>query len=198
MSNTKNIYKKTHDFFEKHIDKKAEDIRAEKAEYHAQQDYHNDPKHNGSNGIRFEYECHSSRAKRTDVGKNPNDDITVYIDIGGGYCRAEKAECKTGGGRVNHIMDAVNRGEDFIVIYELNIKNSTTGNKFIYHKAVYLYASEFIKMLTECNALKTIYKKHEYDGIGIQPSSRKLWKALDRYPTYEKNTFLYDDGYYIE
>ena len=52
---TKNIYKKTHDFFEKHIDKKAVDIRAEKAEYHARQDYHNDQKHNGANGIRFEY-----------------------------------------------------------------------------------------------------------------------------------------------
>lgn len=186
----KNIYPITPDFFEKNIAKKAEEIRAAKAEYYGAKDFRNDETQNGANGIRFEYECHSSRDKRAKIGKNKNDDISVYIDLGNGYCRKERAECKTNGGRIDSILAAVESGKDFIVIYELSVMNSTTGNKLVYIPARYCLASRFIEILKECNAIKPIRKKGEIDGYGIQPSNRQFWKELERLPRYKRDTFL--------
>lgn len=186
----KNIYPITPDFFEKNIAKKAEEIRAAKAEYYGAKDFRNDETQNGANGIRFEYECHSSRDKRAKIGKNKNDDITVYIDLGNGYCRKERAECKTNGGRIDSIMNAVANDKDFIVIYELSLMNSTTGGKYVYIPAVYCLASKFVEILNECGAIKTINKGGKFDGYAIQPSNRKLWRELEKLPRYKRNTFL--------
>lgn len=189
--NEKNIYPITPDFFEKNIAKKAEEIRAAKAEYYGKKDFRNDETQNGTNGIRFELECHSSRDKRTKIGKNKNDDITVYIDLGNGFCRKERAECKTNGGRIDNILNAVKRGEEFMVIYELSLLNSTTGGKYIYVPAVYCPASKFIEILTECKAIKTVNKNGGFDGYAIQPSKRAFWRELEKLPRFRKNEFLY-------
>lgn len=186
----KNIYKITPDFFTKHADKNAEQIRDAKAEFYGEKDFRHNKFWNGANGCAFELSCHSSRAKSTKIGKGKNNDITVYIDIGGGYCRAERAECKTNGGRIDSILAAVERGNDFIVIYELSVMNSTTGNNLIHIPARYCLASKFIEILKECNAIKAIRKNGEIDGYGIQPSNRQLWKELERLPRYETDTFL--------
>lgn len=187
----KNIYPITPNFFEEHVAKKVEEKRAEKAEYYGKQDFRNDDSQNGANGIRFEFECHSSRDKRDKIGKNKNDDISVYIDLGNGYCRKERAECKTNGGRIDHIIEAVEKGKEFMVIYELALMNSTTGGKYVYIPAVYCPASKFIEILTDCKAIKTVNKKGEFDGYAIQPSKRNFWKALEQLPRFRKNEFLY-------
>lgn len=189
--NEKNIYPITPDFFEKNAAKKAEEIRAAKAEYYGKKDFRNDETQNGANGIRFEFECHSSRDKRSKIGKEKNDDITVYIDLGNGFCRKERAECKTNGGRIDGIIKAVKRGEEFMVIYELALMNSTTGGKYIYVPAVYCPASKFIKILTECKAIKTVNKNGEFDGYAIQSSKRAFWRELEKLPRFRKNEFLY-------
>lgn len=189
--NEKNIYPITPDFFEKNIAKKAEEIRAAKAEYYGAKDFRNDETQNGANGVRFEFECHSSRDKRSKIGKEKNDDITVYIDLGNGFCRKERAECKTNGGRIDGIIKAVKRGEEFMVIYELALMNSTTGGKYIYIPAVYCPASKFIEILTECKAIKTVNKNGEFDGYAIQPSKRTFWRELEKLPRFRKNEFLY-------
>lgn len=189
--NEKNIYPITPNFFDEHVAKKAEEKRAEKAEYYGKQDFRNDETQNGANGIRFEFECHSSRDRRDKIGKKKNDDISVYIDLGNGYCRKERAECKTNGGRIDNIINAVERGDEFMVIYELALMNSTTGGKYVYVPAVYCPASKFIEILTECKAIKTVNKNGEFDGYAIQPSKRDFWKALEQLPRFHKNEFLY-------
>lgn len=179
----------TENFF-RTLDTTAKETREEKEEFYEEKDFRNDKQWNGANGCAFELKCHSSRAKATKIGKEKNNDITVYIDLGNGYCQPQRAECKTNGGRIDSIMNAVANGKDFIVIYELSLMNSTTQNKFVYIPARYCLASKFIEILKECNAIKTIRKNGEIDGYGIQPSNRKFWAELERLPRYKRDTFL--------
>jgi hypothetical protein len=96
------------------------------------------------------------------------------------------AECKVNGGRVETLLNGSNKS--VFVIYELNFtqKHKATKKADAWEEnrsvpALLIPTELFITMLIETNAIKEIRHGGEVDGIGIQPSSKRMFERLTAY-----------------
>ena len=155
----------------------------------------------GAMGRAFELECARKASQKCSVSKQGQADVHVKMVING-KVRYVPAECKTNGGRVETLLDGTNKSK--FVIYRLSFvqkhkacKKCGEWEEVREVPAVIIPTDLFVKMLQECNALKEIRHNGEVDGIGIQPSSKKMYERLtayvDSYGLKFDNEQVYED-----
>ena len=143
------------------------------------------PNNDGYNGIVFEMSCARKKSRKTCVSKQGQVDVSVKVIVNG-KARYMPAECKTNGGRVNDLLDGSNKSR--FVIYKLDFtqkhkatKKADAWNEVRSVPALLIPTELFTAMLIDCNAIKEIRHGGEVDGIGIQPSSKRMFERLTAY-----------------
>ena len=108
----------------------------------------------------------------------------VHVKYNGRYV---PAEVKTNGGRVDSLIDGSNKSKFVIYVMEY-VQRHKAGKKTEAWEErrsigpVIIPTALFLNCLQEVNAIKTVNKHGEYDGLGIQVSSKKLYQRLLQWP----------------
>lgn len=156
----------------------------------------------GAYGRAFELMCARDKSRKTCVSKQGQVDVSVKVIVNG-KARYLPAECKVNGGRVESLLNGSNKSA--FVIYELNFvqkhkatKKADAWDEIRFVPALLIPTALFTTMLIECNAIKEIRHNGEVDGIGIQPSSKKMFERLvayaENFPDMKFSTdFEYED-----
>ena len=150
----------------------------------------------GRFGRAFELSCARVYSTKTCVSKQGQKDVSVKMEING-KIRYVPAECKTNGGRVDSLLNGENKSP--FIIYQLNFTQKHKATKTAPEweevravPAIIVPTDLFLQMLKECNALKAICHKGVQDGIGIQPSSKKMFERLTAYIENYGDCVLFD------
>jgi hypothetical protein len=124
-------------------------------------------------------------SKKTEVAKQGETDNHVAIRYGE-KIRYVKAESKTNGGRVDKILDGTQTEE--YVIYSLHFiqkyrptKTAPAREEIRDIPDIIIPMELFRSLLLELGCYKDIAHDGIKDGIGIQPSSKKLFLRLQAY-----------------
>jgi hypothetical protein len=124
-------------------------------------------------------------SRKTEVAKQGETDNHVAVRYGEKICYI-KAESKTNGGRVDKILDGT-QAEKF-VIYSLHFVQKFKATKTAPAREevrdipdVIIPMDLFRALLLELGCYKDIAHGGIVDGIGIQPSSKKLYLRLQAY-----------------
>lgn len=170
---------------------KTEQIRIAKANH-----YLENTADSGRMGRAFELSCARIRSAKTCVSKQGQNDISVKMEING-KIRYIPAECKTNGGRIDDLLNGTNKSP--FIIYRLQFvqKHKATKKAAEWEEirsvpAVIVPTSLFLQMIAECNAFKAINHNGVQDGIGIQPSSKKMYERLTAYIENYGDCVLFD------
>lgn len=108
----------------------------------------------------------------------------VHIKYNGRYI---PAEVKTNGGRIDSLIDGTNKSKFVIYVMEY-VQRHKAGKKteaWEERRSVgplIIPTALFLNCVQEVNAIKTVNKHGEYDGLGIQVSSKKLYQRLLQWP----------------
>lgn len=147
--------------------------------------------HCGTNGIVKELQYARPNSRKADVSKQNEAD--VHICYNGRYIAAE---VKTTGGRVDALLNGKNKAK--FVIYELEFtqkhlatKTRPAWDEFRHVGPVIIPTEIFVAALQKFNALKEMRHNGIVDGIGIQPSSKKLYLWLKEWPVEFHNDWDY-------
>ena len=139
----------------------------------------------GAMGRAFELSCARAGSRKTCVSKQGQVDVSVKVIVNG-KARYMPAECKVNGGRVETLLNGSNKSA--FVIYQLTFvqKHKATKKAEAWEEirsvpAVIVPTALFLQMLIDCNAIKEIRHGGEVDGIGIQPSSKRMYERLTAY-----------------
>lgn len=139
----------------------------------------------GRKGRAFEMSCCRPLSKKTAVSKQGEVDVYVCV-LRNGKKVYDSAECKVNGGRVDSLMNGTNKSR--FVIYKLDFvqkhkasKSAPAWDEIRSIPAVIVPADLFVEMLIDTNAYKEIRHNGEVDGIGIQPSSKRMFERLNAY-----------------
>ena len=145
----------------------------------------------GRKGKAFELECARRKSRKVKVSEQNETDVSIKMEING-KIRYIPAECKTNGGRVDEILNGTTKAK--FIIYRLEftqkLKNSVDERKI---PPVIIPIDLFVKMLQECNAIKAINRNGEFDGYGIQCSSKKMFLRLAEYIENYGDCVLFDN-----
>ena len=154
---------------------------------------------NGSSGIcgiiNEILKSHDSDSRIIDL-RNPTQN-DGYAIING---KRIKCECKENGGRIENML-LMNKRErkSKYVIYTIDwysqkryLKEGTLAPIKHIEMCKIMRISEFIEMLENCNAIRTIEHKGTYDcERSIKVSNAKMHKALEQFRDYERNKAYY-------
>lgn len=100
----------------------------------------------------------------------------LYFTVDG---KPTRLEYKTNGGRIGSIINALEKGRDGYVAYEMRIQNSNTLNQLREIQPVVMRYSQFIAMLEKANAIRS----NSRDGEPCIQVTLKAWyNALLDYP----------------
>lgn len=150
----------------------------------------------GRKGRAFELDCARPASHKTSVSKQGQADVSIKIEING-KIRYIPAECKTNGGRIDDLLSGKNKSS--FIIYRLQFvqKHKATKKAAEWEEvrsvpAVIVPTNLFLQMITECNAFKAINHNGVQDGIGIQPSSKKMYERLTAYIENYGDCVLFD------
>lgn len=129
-----------------------------------------------------ENQCARPKSRKKGVSSAGKAD--VHIKYNGRYI---PAEVKTNGGRVDSLIDRTNKSR--FVIYAMDYtqrhkagKKTEAWEEHRFISPIIVPTALFLNCLQEVNAIKTINKNGEYDGLGIQVSSLKLYQRLLQWP----------------
>lgn len=153
--------------------------------------------HDGTAGVlaeMFAVKASSTKKRLAIAGKN---DFTFRYNNGARVVN-RPAERKTNGGRVDGLLKALKEGRDGFIVYSLDLQNAGTNGARREVAPVIMKYSKFIQILQECNAMKTINRNGQPDGVGIQASSKKLYEALTDYPVPFSPEAVYCDADFEE
>ena len=139
----------------------------------------------GHMGRAFELSCARTGSRKSAVSKQGQTDVFVKVLVNG-KVRYVPAECKINGGRVNDLLDGTNKSS--LVIYRLDFtqkfkatKTAPAREEVRTIRPVLIPTALFTAMLIDCNAIKNIAHGGVVDGIGIQPSSKRMFERLSTY-----------------
>ena len=145
----------------------------------------------GREGKAFELECARRKSRKVKVSEQNQIDISIKMEING-KIRYIPAECKTNGGRVDEMLNGTSKAK--FIIYRLDfkqkLKNSVDERKI---PPVIIPVDLFLAMLRDCNAIKVINRNGEFDGYGIQCSSKKMFLRLAEYVENYGESVLFDN-----
>ena len=171
---------------------KFEKIRSEKVEKILQ-----NAADSGRFGRAFELSCARTNSAKISVSKQGQKDISVKMEVNG-KIRYIPAECKTNGGRIDDLLNGKNKSP--FIVYRLQFiqKHKATKTAPEWEEvravpAVIVPTELFLQMIVECNALKAINHNGVQDGIGIQPSSKKMYERLTAYIENYGDCVLFDN-----
>ena len=159
--------------------------------------HENNTKDCGSNGKKFELWCARKNSRKTKVAEQNQIDTYVKFKLENGNVRYIPCECKTNGGRVDELL---NDSKAKYVIYDLHFvqKHKASKKRDAYdeyrdlEQPVIIPKALFLAKLKEFNAIKVINRKGEFDGYGIQVSSKKWYEWLCDYPVTFDNESVYE------
>lgn len=133
--------------------------------------------------------CKNARSRYYKVSEQNEDDCFVKCLINGSISY-ESAEVKTNGGRIEKCLNELLNGNDMLFIYRMKICNKNT--QYIERNVDFRigWFSDFYKILVACNAIKNTNGRNP--ELAIQPTSKKLFIALDSYgvPFDNENTYI--------
>lgn len=153
----------------------------------------------GRFGKVFEILSAPTTSRKKSVSAQGKADIYFHIDG-----KRVKAEVKTNGGRIENLY-RVRKPENAFIVYYLNITTRTYTNKdgsigggqerII--EPIILTVRDFLKIVEDCNAVKTIGHKGQNDfERAIQADSKKLYNRLLDYPIpFERDTNYSTDDF---
>lgn len=151
----------------------------------------------GRFGRAFELSCARTNSHKTSVSKQGQVDVSVKFIDGNGKVKYVPCEAKTNGGRVDELL---NGSKAKYVIYRLEFvqkhKASKTRDEWDEVRMVepvIIPKALFIAKLKEFNAIKVINRNGEFDGYGIQVSSKKWYEWLSEYPVKFDNENAYEE-----
>lgn len=145
----------------------------------------------GGKGRAFELQCARTNSRKIKVSEQNEIDVFVKISSGNRAVYAP-AECKTNGGRIDELLNGTTKAK--YVIYRLEftqkLKNSVEERIV---PPVIIPVDLFLNLLQEINAIKVINRHGEFDGYGIQVSSKKLYLRLLDYIDNYGASVLFDN-----
>lgn len=130
----------------------------------------------------FENQCARPKSRKKSVSSAGKAD--VHIKYNGRYI---PAEVKTNGGRVDSLIDGTNKSKFVIYVMDYTQRHKAGKKTEAWEERrtvgpLIIPTGLFLNCLQEVNAIKTVNKHGEYDGLGIQVSSQKLYKRLLQWP----------------
>lgn len=137
------------------------------------------------------------KSRKTSVSKQGEIDIHVKFINETGKAYYVPCEAKTNGGRVDELL---NGSKAKYVVYDLHFVQKHKATKK--HEAwdeirmiepVIIPKDLFLAKLKEFNAIKVINRNGEFDGYGIQVSSKKWYEWLADYPVKFDNENAYEE-----
>lgn len=151
----------------------------------------------GRHGRAFELACARLNSRKTDVSKQGRVDVSVKFISETGKAYYVPCEAKTNGGRIDELL---NGSKAKYVIYDLHFiqkhKATKTREAWDEHRdldqPVIIPTDLFLAKLKEFNAIKVINRNGEFDGYGIQVSSKKWFEWLADYPVKFDNENAYE------
>lgn len=151
----------------------------------------------GRFGRAFELSCARTNSHKTSVSKQGQVDVSVKFIDGNGKVKYVPCEAKTNGGRVDELL---NSSKAKYVIYRLEFvqkhkasKTRDAWDEVRMVEPVIIPKALFIAKLKEFNAIKVINRNGEFDGYGIQVSSKKWYEWLSEYPVKFDNENAYEE-----
>lgn len=145
----------------------------------------------GRFGRAFELECARIKSTKTKVGEQNQKDVSIKFLIDG-KIRYISAECKTNGGRIDGYFNGSVMGKFTIYRLEFTQKLKFENDVRIIPPVV-IPNDLFIALLQDTKAIKVINKGGEFDGYGIQVSSKKLYNRLNAYIERYGDMVLFDN-----
>lgn len=151
----------------------------------------------GRFGRAFELECARANSRKISVSKQGQVDVSVKFVDGNGKVKYVPCEVKTNGGRVDELL---NGSKARYVIYRLEFvqKHKASKTRDAWDEVrtvepVIIPKTLFIAKLKEFNAIKAVNRNGEFDGYGIQVSSKKWYEWLADYPVKFDNESTYEE-----
>ena len=151
----------------------------------------------GRFGRAFELTCARLNSHKTSVSKQGQVDVSVKFIDGNGKVKYIPCEAKTNGGRVDELL---NGSKAKYVIYRLEFvqkhkasKTREAWDEVRMVEPVIIPKALFFAKLKEFNAIKVINRNGEFDGYGIQVSSKKWYEWLADYPVKFDNENAYEE-----
>lgn len=151
----------------------------------------------GRLGRVFELKCARIHSHKTSVSKQGQVDVSVKFIDDNGKVRYMPCEAKTNGGRIDELL---NGSKVQYVVYDLHFVQQHKATKK--HDAweehrdleqpVIIPKNLFLAKLVEFNAIKAINRNGEFDGYGIQVSSKRWYEWLRDYPVKFDNENAYE------
>lgn len=141
----------------------------------------------GRFGRAFELSCARDKSRKTKVAEQNETDVYIKMLCADGKMRYIPAEAKTNGGRIDELLNGTKAK---YIIYDLHFaqKHKASKKAPAWDEArdlpapVIIPLDLFISKLQEFNAIKVINRNGEFDGYGIQVSSKKWFDWLMEYP----------------
>lgn len=151
----------------------------------------------GRYGRTFELQCARDKSHKSCVSKQGQVDIHVKFISENGKAYYVPCEAKTNGGRIDELL---NGSKAQYVIYDLHFvqKHKATKKHDAWEEhrdleqPVIIPKALFLAKLREFGIIKAINKKGEFDGYGIQASSKKWFDWLSDYPVKFDNENAYE------
>ncbi len=146
----------------------------------------------GAYGKALELSLTNSNSRKTKISKAGKVD-TYFSIIINGEKKKRGLEIKSNGGRIDTILKSLKQGKDGYIAYKLFTCNKNTNNIKRETPVKLFHYSTFIELLEECNAIKTINKNGEFNGYGIQNTSKEFYLKLLDYPINYKPENIYNE-----
>ena len=152
----------------------------------------------GRHGRAFELTCARRNSRKACVSKQGQVDVYVKFNNENGKAYYVPCEAKTNGGRIDELL---NGSRAQYVVYDLHFiqkhKASKKHDTYEEHRnleqPVIIPKALFLAKLKEFNAIKVINRNGEFDGYGIQVSSKKWYEWLADYPVKFDNENAYEE-----
>lgn len=156
----------------------------------------------GRFGRVHELKCARIHSHKTSVSKQGQVDVSVKFIDENGKAYYVPCEAKTNGGRIDELL---NGSKAQYVIYDLHFvqKHKASKKHDAYdeyrdlEQPVIIPKALFLAKLIEFNAIKAINRNGEFDGYGIQVSSKKWYEWLTDYPVKFDNENAYEEWEFV-
>ena len=156
----------------------------------------------GRYGRAFELECARKNSRKTSVSKQGQVDIHVKFIGENGKVHYVPCEAKTNGGRIDELLSG---SKAQYVVYDLHFvqKHKATKKHEAYDEhrdlaqPVIIPTALFLAKLKEFGIIKAINRNGEFDGYGIQVSSKKWFEWLSDYPVKFDNENAYEEWEFV-
>lgn len=172
-------------------------MKAKEIRLQARETILNNINDDGRRGREFELACARDKSQKIRVSAQGRPDVYVKFVNADGKARYIPCEAKTNGGRIDELLG---NSKARYVIYKMEFvqKHKACAKRGAWEEIrtvepVIIPKALFLSKLKEFNAIKPINRHGEFDGYGIQVSSKKWYEWLADYPVKFDNENAYEE-----